>query len=91
MRVRVRFRFNTESGEVELFQVDDVGEGSGPAHDAEHDRISAELGGLLARRPDVEEVPSVDERPLWRHGRAPLAPLRTEETEDPGQGERETS
>ncbi|MGC0333431.1 hypothetical protein RKD23_006421 [Streptomyces sp. SAI-170] len=91
MRVRVRFRFNTESGEVELFQVDDVGEGSGPAHDAEHDRISAELGGLLARRPDVEEVLPVEERPLWRHDPAPASWQSTQETEDPEQGERELS
>ncbi|WP_037677799.1 hypothetical protein [Streptomyces griseus] len=66
MRVRVRFRFNTVSGEVELFQIDDIGaeeadgtEGArsrGAAHDAEHDRISAEIGAVTARRPDVEEV-----------------------------------
>lgn len=66
MRVRVRFRFNTVSGEVELFQVDDISaEGAdgtegvrsrGAAHDAEHDRISAEIGAVAARRPDVEEV-----------------------------------
>jgi hypothetical protein len=90
MRVRVRFRFNTESGEVELFQVDDVGAGSGPAHDAEHDRISAELGGLLARRPDVEEVPAAQEQSLPRH-EVTGGPWRTEETEDPEQGERETT
>lgn len=90
MRVRVRFRFNTESGEVELFQVDDVGSGSGPAHDAEHDRISAELGGLLARRPDVEEVPAAPEQSLPRQ-EISGGPWRTEETEDPEQGERELS
>lgn len=67
MRVRVRFRFNTVSGEVELFQIDDISaeeadgtEGTarsrGPAHDAEHDRISAEIGAVAARRPGVEEV-----------------------------------
>ncbi|MET9732492.1 hypothetical protein ABZZ79_18145 [Streptomyces sp. NPDC006458] len=89
MRVRVRFRFNTESGEVELFQVDDVGGGFGPAHDAEHDRISAELGGLLARRPDVEEVTGTEERPLWRHDPIPAARQADGDTEDAEQGERE--
>ena len=63
MRVRVRFRFNAASGEVELFQIDDVGaEGAdgvrsrGPAHDREHDEISAEIGAVAARRPGIEEV-----------------------------------
>lgn len=57
MRVRVRFRFNTRTGEVEMFQVDDVGgAAAGRDHDAEHDRISAEVGAIAARRPDVEEV-----------------------------------
>ncbi|MFF3329840.1 hypothetical protein ACFYWX_09800 [Streptomyces sp. NPDC002888] len=66
MRVRVRFRFNTVSGEVELFQIDDIGaeeaDGTrgarprGAAHDTEHDRISAELGAVAASRPEIEEV-----------------------------------
>ncbi|MEU6242449.1 hypothetical protein [Streptomyces sp. NPDC047024] len=57
MRVRVRFRFNAETGEVELFRVDDLGGSSvGADHDAEHDRISAELGAVAARRPEVEEI-----------------------------------
>ncbi|MBD0421490.1 hypothetical protein H0H10_20410 [Streptomyces sp. TRM S81-3] len=92
MRVRVRFRFNTETGEVELFQVDDIGGGSGAGHDAEHDRISAELGAVLARRPDVEEVPGAEEPPLLRHDPAAAAPRHGEtETDDPEQGERETA
>ncbi|MEU9478257.1 hypothetical protein [Streptomyces sp. NPDC048191] len=63
MRVRVRFRFNAASGEVELFQVEDVDAGRaggartpGAEHDAEHDRISAEIGAVAASRPEVEEV-----------------------------------
>ncbi|MBE8470841.1 hypothetical protein [Streptomyces justiciae] len=93
MRVRVRFRFNTDTGEVELFQVDDIGTGSGPDHDAEHDRISAELGQVLARRPDVEEISPFDEPPLWRHDPTPQTPAhdRDEETEGPEPGERETT
>lgn len=95
MRVRVRFRFNTDTGEVELFQVDDIGAGSGPEHDAEHDRISAELGQVLARRPDVEEISPFEERPLQRHDPTPQTPRRTHEeaieSEGPEPGERETS
>lgn len=57
MRVRVRFRFNTATGEVEMFRVDDLGGGvAGPDHDAEHDRISSELGSVTSRRPEVEEI-----------------------------------
>lgn len=93
MRVRVRFRFNTDTGEVELFQVDDIGAGSGPEHDAEHDRISAELGQVLARRPEVEEVSPLEEPPLWRHDPRPAAGLRStdEDVEGPEPGEQERS
>lgn len=91
MRVRVRFRFNTETGEVELFQVDDIGSGSGPEHDAEHDRISAELGQVLARRPDVEEVSPLEEPPRWRHDPQPTAELRSEDEETEATGEQERS
>ncbi|MFF7449498.1 MULTISPECIES: hypothetical protein [unclassified Streptomyces] len=98
MRVRVRFRFNTDTGEVELFQVDDIGDGSGPEHEAEHDRVSAELGRLLARRPDIEEVSPVEEPPLWRHDpRSTAAPrsvpaeTEDEETEGSASGEQERS
>ncbi|MFD3835585.1 hypothetical protein ACFWWC_04915 [Streptomyces sp. NPDC058642] len=91
MRVRVRFRFNTETGEVELFQVDDIGSGSGPEHDAEHDRISAELGQVLARRPDVEEVSPFEEPPRWRHDPPPAAGLRSEDEETEASGEQERS
>jgi hypothetical protein len=93
MRVRVRFRFNTDTGEVELFQVDDIGDGFGAEHDAEHDRISAELGAVLARRPDVEEVMPHEEPPRWRHDPlpAPGRPTRDEDTEGPEPGERVSS
>ncbi|PWI19961.1 hypothetical protein DI272_41705 [Streptomyces sp. Act143] len=93
MRVRVRFRFNADTGEVELFQVDDIGAGSGPDHDAEHDRVSAELGQVVARRPDVEEISPFEERPLQRHDPTPQTPRHTqdEETEGPEPGERETT
>jgi hypothetical protein len=91
MRVRVRFRFNTETGEVELFQVDDIGSGSGPEHDAEHDRISAELGQVLARRPDVEEISPLEEPPRWRHDPQPAAGLRSEDEETESSGEQERS
>lgn len=56
MRVRVRFRFNTETGQVEVFQVDDVGGHRSIDHDAEHEEIAHQIGSLLERRVTVEEV-----------------------------------
>ncbi|MFB7613658.1 hypothetical protein [Kitasatospora sp. NPDC056181] len=51
-------RLNTRTGEVELFQVDDVDAAGrrGADHEAEHDRIAGELGEVMARRPRIDEV-----------------------------------
>lgn len=53
MPVRVRFRLNKLSGEVEEFLVDDQDH---MLSEAEHDRIAAEIGRVLARRPLLHEV-----------------------------------
>ena len=43
MRVKVRFRFNALTGEVEAFEVDDLRDGPRLAdHDARHERAAAE-------------------------------------------------
>jgi FtsH ternary system domain X3 len=57
MRVRVRFRYRAETGEVETFLVEDVG-GDGRAidHDAVHDRVTADLARLVERSALIEEV-----------------------------------
>ncbi|MFE4972062.1 hypothetical protein ACFRAR_08080 [Kitasatospora sp. NPDC056651] len=73
MRVRVNVRLNTRTGEVELFQVDDVDAAAGRRgddHEAEHDRIAGELGGVMARSPGVVEV-LPDEPPPVPGGRRP--------------------
>ncbi|MHB9858292.1 hypothetical protein [Streptomyces sp. YIM S03343] len=60
MRVRVEFRYNAETGEVELFQVDDIGRTTRVQdHDAAHEQIAFDLGQVLDRRPGVEEVVDV--------------------------------
>jgi hypothetical protein len=46
---------------VEQFQVDDLGTGgtggrTAAQHDAEHERIAADVGRVVTRRPEVEEV-----------------------------------
>jgi hypothetical protein len=57
MRVRVRFRYNAISGEVEFFEVDELG-GERPLadHDTRHDRIAAELAGLIERDALITEA-----------------------------------
>ncbi|GHE08712.1 hypothetical protein [Streptomyces alanosinicus] len=75
MRVRVEFRYNAETGEVELFQVDDIGRTTRiEDHDATHDEIAYAIGQVLDRRPGVAEV--VPERE-----REPQAPRFTETEE----------
>ncbi|MEV5880083.1 hypothetical protein AB0L75_38930 [Streptomyces sp. NPDC052101] len=63
MRVRVEFRYNAETGEVELFQVDDIGRTTRiEDHDATHDEIAYALGRVLDRRPGVAEAVADRER-----------------------------
>ena len=58
MDVKVTFRFNQITGEVEIFQVTDEGimRLSEAEHNREHDRIAAELGNLIERNPQIMEV-----------------------------------
>jgi hypothetical protein len=58
VEVKVRFRFNKKSGEVEMFEVDHEGPKnlSEEEHNREHERIAAELGNVLERNPRVTEI-----------------------------------
>ncbi len=56
MRVRVNFRVNSETGEVEEFLIEDISTEDEPEHDAVHDRIAHEVGRIVARRPAPEQV-----------------------------------
>jgi hypothetical protein len=57
MKVRVKFRFNAKTGEVETFEIDDEGSTLAEAeHNQQHDRISAEIGNLVERNPRILEV-----------------------------------
>jgi hypothetical protein len=85
MRVRVRLRVNTETGEVEVFQVDDLGaEELTEDHDEHHDQIAEELGRVVERRPRVVEV-----EPVEHDGLPPLTVPGTEEAEELTQAEPE--
>lgn len=57
MRVKVRFRFNAVTGEVEAFEVDDLRDGPRLAdHDARHDRAAAEVARVVEVNALIEEV-----------------------------------
>jgi hypothetical protein len=57
VRVRVRFRYNADTGDVESFVVEDLG-GADRAvdHDALHDRITADVARVVERDALIEEV-----------------------------------
>ena len=58
MEIKVHFRYNKITGEVELFEVDDEGPMRLPEaeHNRQHDRIAANIGNLIERNPRVDEV-----------------------------------
>lgn len=56
MRVRVNFRVNAETGEVEEFLIEDISTEAEPEHDATHDRIALEVGRVVERRPAPQQV-----------------------------------
>jgi hypothetical protein len=56
MRVRVIFRVNAETGEVEEFLIEDISIEAEPEHDAVHDRIAHEVGKVVERRPAPQQV-----------------------------------
>jgi hypothetical protein len=65
MRVKVRFRFNAETGEIEVFGVDDLHEGPRLVdHDAWHDRAAADVARVVEANALIEEVrPVITEAP----------------------------
>jgi hypothetical protein len=78
MEVKVRFRFNKITGEVEEFIVDDVDSRlPEPEHNREHERIATEIGRVIARNPGLEELkPSAIAKPkpvAERPGDQPIA------------------
>ncbi|MFE9448070.1 hypothetical protein [Streptomyces sp. NPDC006739] len=57
MRVRVRFRYRADTGEVELYEVEEIGSGPRAAdHDARHDGVAAALARLVEDNALIEEV-----------------------------------
>jgi hypothetical protein len=57
VQVRVRFRYRADTGEVELFEVDDLHTGPRLAdHDARHDAAAADVARIIERNALIEEV-----------------------------------
>jgi hypothetical protein len=74
VRVRVRFRYRADTGEVEMFEVDDLRAGPPLAdHDARHERAAADVAAIVESNALIEEVSRGAEEP---------ASLPVEVTED---------
>jgi hypothetical protein len=57
MRVRVRFRYRADTGEVEIFQVDDLPDGTPlPDHDTRHDRATADVARIIDPSALIDEL-----------------------------------
>ena len=57
MRVRVRFRYNQATGEVETFVVEDIGgTRHGRDHDAVHEAVAADVARVIERHALIEEI-----------------------------------
>lgn len=80
MRVKVKFRVNVETGEVEHFLIEDISTEVEPEHDAVHDRIAHEVGKVVERRPAPEQVP-VDKTPLVYRPEDVVPPITAKERE----------
>jgi hypothetical protein len=80
MRVRVRFRYNAETGEVEAFVVEDVGgTRHGRDHDAVHDAVTSDVARIIEQNALIEEVPQ---------GQMPAPPRRIQRPADEATAER---
>lgn len=82
MKVKVKYRFNKATGQVEIFEIDDWQSTLPQAeHNREHDRIAAEIGNVVERNPRIVEVLPGTEP-------APAVQDTTEETPTSAQSQR---
>jgi FtsH ternary system domain X3 len=81
MRVRVRFRYDPQTGQVEYFRVDDIS-GNPPRadHDETHDRIAAEVAGVIETGALIDEVTPEQQAARWVTS-ASIPELHVEEPE----------
>jgi hypothetical protein len=79
VRVKVRFRYRADTGEVEVFEVDDLQ--AGPRltdHDARHDRAAADVARIVESNALIEELAPGAEAP-------PISESRPRVAQDPEQ------
>jgi hypothetical protein len=53
--VRIRFKYNVDTGEIEEFLIDDNAPDRSEAY---HDKVARAFASYLARRPDIEDAGS---------------------------------
>lgn len=59
MRYRVRFRYREDTGEVDTFLVETVdADARASGHNAAHQRVAAEVAGILETDAQIEERPA---------------------------------
>jgi hypothetical protein len=69
MRLRVRLRFREETGAVEVFLVEEVGDTpTSPDHDLRHERAAHDVARLIDRNALIEEVAQTPAQPGRRTG-----------------------
>jgi len=72
VRLRVQFRYRVETGEVEIFQVEDLADGPRlPDHDARHDQATRNLAQIIdphARITEVEQAVTAEPGPAVAQG-----------------------
>jgi hypothetical protein len=85
MDLKVRFRFNKVTGEVELFDVIDIGSQRLPdsEHNRIHDQTAAAIGSVIERNPRVTElVPGRDAPALAVESEAEPSEMVADNTRD---------
>jgi len=85
MDFHVRFRFNKLTGEVEAFDVEDLGSGLPiEEHNRHHDRVASEIGRVIDRDPQVAEISGgrLTDRPLMHDEHADEAEVLPEKPEE---------
>ena len=65
-RVRIRFKYNLDTGEVEEFIIDD---NAPAASEAYHDKVAEAISSRLARQPEIEDagpmrLPRIEPKPV---------------------------
>ena len=79
--IRIRFRFNIETGELE-FIVDDV---SPDRSNWYHDRVAQAIAGFLARNPEISDAGSIRYRLDQEWFELSTAYEQRQQREEPGQ------